>query len=88
MKGEMKMTYILYIEHDDAPHDVSIFHESLTEAETSLREFAEEVLGFLPADEELIDKLAEYNEHVRIYEVVGRTSREVMPFEQLEEQPS
>jgi hypothetical protein len=62
--------YVLYIEHDNAPHNVSI-HGSLYEAETALHDFAEWFFDYCgeptPADEDLIEKFAELGEHVRIY---------------------
>jgi hypothetical protein len=60
--------YVLYIEHDNRPHDVSI-HDSLGGAEAALREYAEWIFGDEPvaADEDLLEKLAEFNEYARIY---------------------
>jgi hypothetical protein len=61
--------YVLYIEHDNGPHDVSI-HNSLSGAEAALREFAKWIFGDTEEpvpDEDLVKKLAEFNEHVRVY---------------------
>ena len=57
--------YVLYIEHDTAEHFVSI-HQSLNEAEEALRAFGATIVAG-PCDEDLVETLAEYNEHARIY---------------------
>jgi hypothetical protein len=83
--------YVLYVEHDSGPHDVSI-HSSLNGAEAALREFAEWVLGNaeepIGPDEDLVEKLAEFNEYARIYKCSAGSddnngywgSVEVVPF--------
>jgi hypothetical protein len=62
--------YVLYIEHDNAPHDVSI-HNTLAGAEAALREYAEWVFDDagepVVANEDLVEKLVEFNEYARIY---------------------
>jgi hypothetical protein len=67
---DMRSGYVLYIEHDGAPHYVSI-HNSLSGAEAALRDFVEMVLDEadepIPPDAALVEKLAEFNEYARIY---------------------
>lgn len=68
--------YVLYVEHDHGPHEVSI-HDSQAAAESALRDFAAEVFTepqlvndegeLLIADSQLLEKLSEWNEHARIY---------------------
>jgi len=62
--------YVLYIETDHAPHQVSI-HNSLSGAEAGLREYAEWFFGHagepVTANEDLVEKLAEFGEYPRIY---------------------
>jgi hypothetical protein len=77
--------YVLYIEHDDAPHDVSI-HTSLSGAEAALREYAERFFGeTVPVDKDIVEGLAEYSEYARIYKCGGPdinepASVEIEPF--------
>jgi hypothetical protein len=63
-------TYVLYIEHDSAPHEVSV-HETFQEATSALLDFAEAIDGELIRKNmplyNVVDKLAEYNEYARIY---------------------
>jgi hypothetical protein len=61
-------TFVLYIEHDDGPHTVSV-HESLKAARAALRDYAAQKLdGPLPtAGTDLINLLRGYSEYVRIY---------------------
>jgi hypothetical protein len=102
-KGEYAMTtdkrssYVLYIEHDDRPHDVSV-HAELHYAEIALEEFGADYLrhregyrygGLVAPSEELIDLLAEFGEYARIYkcdneECDANGSVEVKPFKQSE----
>jgi hypothetical protein len=63
--------YVLYLEHDEGPHNVSI-HDSLSVAEAALREIASGILAAgdedLPDnDRDIVGKLAEYGEYARIY---------------------
>ena len=75
--------YVLYVEHDDAPHNVFVF-ESLSKAERGLRAFA---LGFfglmgepIPATKDLVERLTEYNHYARIYACNDGGSEEIEPF--------
>jgi hypothetical protein len=84
------MRYVLYIEHDNRPHDVSV-HKTLAEDEAELRDFALLLLRDAdhPAilegsDAELVEALAECNEYARIYECRANGSRELTPFKAAE----
>jgi hypothetical protein len=89
IRGEDFMTtrYVLYIEHDYAPHNVSV-HDSQQEAEDALREYSKPIFAdneLDVIDEELVEKLAEFNEYARVYRCGGkddvfRTGVEITPF--------
>jgi hypothetical protein len=62
-------TYVLYIEHDTGPHDVSV-HETLGEVRSALLDFAEVRIDKELTKNTLYDvvvELAEHNEYARIY---------------------
>jgi hypothetical protein len=79
----MTTHYVLYIEHDNRPHAVSVHGDQL-DAEDALREFGKYLLtgNFdpLPADEDLVRVLAEFNEYARIYRCTLSGSVEIDPF--------
>jgi hypothetical protein len=67
----MKTHHVLYIEHDNAAHEVSV-HEDLRAAQLALREYAddlvedEEVAASLD-EKGVVETLSEYGIYVRIY---------------------
>ena len=79
--------HVLYIEHDNGAHCVSI-HTTLDEAEAALRAYAAMVFvdGESLADDEIIETLATYNEYARIYACTVKRdlqiSTELAPFTQ------
>jgi hypothetical protein len=76
-----KAAYVLYIEHDDRPHDVSVY-DTLSEAKASLQSFAQAVFDGedknMPNDQNrILEQLAECREFPRIYACYGLDSVEV-----------
>jgi hypothetical protein len=76
--------HVLYIEHDVDEHIVSV-HQTLEQAEDELRVFAKAIFeGDETSDDKIVETLAEFNKHARIYAVVtvvgGQTSAEITPF--------
>ena len=75
--------YVLYIEHDDRPHGVSV-HSTLREAEIALMKYSAAVLGGSEFEEgtQGIFNLAKWGEErVRVYEChPDGSSRELAPF--------
>jgi hypothetical protein len=83
-QGAATMTkYVLYIEHDSGPHDVSV-HDTQLDAEDALSAFGEdrlsEHLDPPPFNEELVSALAEFGEYARIYKCDDNGSVEIKPF--------
>jgi hypothetical protein len=67
----MNTHHVLYIEHDSAPHEVSV-HESLRAAQLALREYADDLVEDEEVAASLVEKgvvetLSEYGIHARIY---------------------
>jgi hypothetical protein len=86
----MKPLYVLYQEHDNREHYVSV-HGSQAEAEVELLTTAQEILGNdydeIENGEALADTLCGYGEHFRIYRVTDEGSRKITPdcFQNLED---
>jgi hypothetical protein len=77
--------HVLYIEHDNDEHCVSV-HQTLDEATAALRAYAAMVFvdGESLADDEIIETLATHNEYARIYACTVKRnvqhSAELVPF--------
>ena len=78
----MKTLYVLYQEHDERPHDVSV-HGSQADAEVALLSTAQEILGddwdTLKSGKALADLLCSYCEYFRLYRVTRNGSDEIIP---------
>jgi hypothetical protein len=85
----MTTIYALHVEYTDAPDKELWIHDTLAEAENTLRNFAEDFLGGythdvgnLPTDGELVAAFNSASAFPRIYECVigGASGDEVVPF--------
>ena len=61
------IVYVLHVEHDNAPHSVSL-HSTKAKAKHAVAAFARSLrVEGTPSYKALLSFLAEYGEHVRIY---------------------
>jgi hypothetical protein len=81
----MKTAFVLYVEHDDRPPDISA-HATLYAAETALLECCPHTIDpvELPEDpEKLTEAMAEHGEFARIYECSSEDGSEIFTCETL-----
>jgi hypothetical protein len=78
--------FVLYIEHDNAPHDVSV-HKNFAAAEAALIEFCNDFYNkldeMMPSDKDLVETLEKHNKYIRMYETTDDWADgiELTPFE-------
>ncbi len=68
--------YVLYIECDAEEHLVSLYR-SLDEAEDALRDYTVTIFAGPQPDDDIIESLAEYGKHARIFACTLRRGKQV-----------